>query len=375
MARPRSSATPLAWLYAALIVYASLYPFNDWREPPVSPWAFLLLPWPRWWTWFDLVSNLIGYIPFGALVFGALVRTRRSAALALGSAIACGTLLSLAMETLQNYLPQRVSSNVDLGLNALGTVIGALIGGAVHRLGWGHRWQGARDRWFVRRSAGGLTLLVLWPVGLLFPAPVPLAVGQVLPLLQDALADALQGTSGEGWIEPWSDGDVPWDALPPASEVSLIALGLMAPCMIGFAISQRGWRRLVLVGGAVALGCATTTLSTALNFGPQHAFAWDTPSTGIALAIGACLAALLAPAPRRAAAGLGLIVLTALVILVAKAPADPYFAQSLRGWEQGRFIRFHGAAQWVGWFWPYAAILYLLTLIAAREEGPPRMKS
>lgn len=373
MARTRSSAPPLAWLYAALIVYASLYPFGDWRVPPVAPWDFLLLPWPRWWTWFDLVSNLLGYVPFGALVYGALVRMRRPAGLALGGAIACGTLLSLAMETLQNYLPQRVASNVDLGLNALGTVVGALLGWTVHRLGWEARWQGARDRWFVRRSAGGLVLLVLWPIALLFPTPVPLAVGQVLPLLQDTLADALQGTSAEGWVEPWSDGDVPWDALPPASEIALIALGLLAPCMIAFAVSQRGWRRLVLVAGAVALGCATTTVSTALNFGPQHAFAWDTPGTMIALAIGAVVAALLAPVPRRAAAGLALIALTALVLLVAKAPADPYFAQSLHAWEQGRFIRFHGAAQWVGWGWPYAAIVYLLTLIAAREDAPPRM--
>ena len=26
---------------------------------------------------------------------------------------------------------------------------------------------------------------------------------------------------------------------------------------------------------------------------------------------------------------------------------------SLQAWEQGRFIRFHGLAQWVGWLWPY----------------------
>ena len=31
--RHRSSAVPLAWLYGALIVYASLYPFAGWRAP------------------------------------------------------------------------------------------------------------------------------------------------------------------------------------------------------------------------------------------------------------------------------------------------------------------------------------------------------
>jgi hypothetical protein len=108
-------------------------------------------------------------------------------------------------------------------------------------------------------------------------------------------------------------------------------------------------------------------LSTALNFGPGHALAWTTPQALQALGVGALAAALLSVVPRRVAAGLGLIALTALVMLVAQAPDDPYFAQSLQGWEQGRFIRFHGAAQWVGWVWPYAALIYLLARLAARE--------
>ena len=41
MPRHRSSAAPLAWLYVALIVYASLYPFSGWTVPGVSPFAFL----------------------------------------------------------------------------------------------------------------------------------------------------------------------------------------------------------------------------------------------------------------------------------------------------------------------------------------------
>ncbi|MDQ2927936.1 MAG: VanZ family protein, partial [Pseudomonadota bacterium] len=61
--RHRSSAVPLAWLYVALIVYASLYPFSGWRVPGVGPLDFMLLGWPHWWTWFDLVSNLLGYMP------------------------------------------------------------------------------------------------------------------------------------------------------------------------------------------------------------------------------------------------------------------------------------------------------------------------
>lgn len=368
MTRHRSSAAPLAWLYAGLIVYASLYPFAQWRAPGVSPLAFLTLPWPHWWTWFDLVTNLLGYVPLGALAFGALVRSGVRVRTALLVAVAAGSGLSLTMELVQNFLPRRVASNVDLGVNALGTLAGALIGWWLHVRGAIERWQVARDRWFIGRSAGGLALLLLWPVGLLFPLSVPLAQGQVLARLQEAIAVLVDGTPVAPWFEGWADATLESTALSPAGEFALIALGLLAPCMVAFSVARRGWRRLVLVLGATALGCLTTTLSTALNFGPQHMLAWGTPQALAALGFGMAVAAGLSIAPRRAVAGLGLVALTALVTVVAQAPSDPYFAQSLQLWEQGRFIRFHGAARWVGWLWPYAAIVYLLARLGARDE-------
>jgi len=82
------------------------------------------------------------------------------------------------------------------------------------------------------------------------------------------------------------------------------------------------------------------------------------------------VAVALAPVGRRFAAALGLVALMGLVTLIAQAPSDPYFAESLQAWEQGRFVRFHGLAQWVGWLWPYAAISYLLVRLAAREPRP-----
>ena len=366
MPRHRSSAVPLAWLYVGLIVYASLYPFTGWRPPGNSPLAYLAAPWWHWWSAFDLVSNLLGYMPLGALVFGAGVRSGSAAPKAALLALVAGTALSLAMETTQNFLPHRIASNVDLGLNALGTGLGAAIGWLIHRHGGIDRWQAARDRWFIPRSAGGLALLLLWPVGLLFPTSMPFGLGQVLPRIRDALVALLQGTAGQPWIEGWGETGPP-PALGPAGELALVVFGLLAPCLVAFTIAMPGWRRVVLVVGAAALGCLTTTLSIALSFGPDHALAWITPQVLHALLTGTAAAALLSLVPRRVCAGFGLMALTALVMLVARAPADPYYAQSLLAWEQGRFIRFHGAAQWVGWAWPYAAIAYLLSRVASRE--------
>lgn len=360
MARHRSSAVPLAWLYAALIVYASLFPFTGWRPSGHSPLAFLVQPAPRWWTGFDVVSNLVGYLPLGALLFVAMMRSGRPVRAAMAVAVLGSGALSFAMELLQNWLPRRVPSNVDLLLNTVGGSLGGALGMLVHWRGGLERWQTLRDRWFDARSAGGIALLLLWPLGLLFPTPVPLALGQVLVRLQEAIQRLLDGTFAADWFERLPPAAAAARGLSTFGEITLVAMGALAPCLIAISIARPGWRRFVLVGGALALGFATTTLSTALNFGPDHALAWRSPNTLAGFTLGALLATVCALLPARLAAGLGLVALTALVLLVAQAPADPYFAQSLQRWEQGRFIRFHGAAQWIGWLWPYAAMVYLL---------------
>ena len=56
----KTSAWPLAQAYAALILYASLYPFTGWRDQGIAPWAFLASPWPKYWTGFDVAANLVG---------------------------------------------------------------------------------------------------------------------------------------------------------------------------------------------------------------------------------------------------------------------------------------------------------------------------
>jgi len=42
----KTAALPLALFYAATIVYASLYPFSDWRDQGNAPWEFLFAPPP-----------------------------------------------------------------------------------------------------------------------------------------------------------------------------------------------------------------------------------------------------------------------------------------------------------------------------------------
>ena len=368
MQRHRSSATPLAVLYAALIVYASLYPFAGWRMPGQGVLDFVAQPWSRWWTGFDLIANLVGYVPLGGLAFVASVRSGQPAMRSwlLGTLVGAG--LSLAMETLQNFLPPRIPSNVDLGLNIAGALLGASFGALVHAKGGVARWQTVRDRWFTQRSAGGIALLIAWPLALFFPLPLPLGVGQMLARVREGLLAMLQDTSFAAWAGNWLAAEPAAHRLGPGAEWLVVAFGLLAPCLIAYSITLPGWRRPVLAVLLSAVGVFTTALSTALNFGPQHAFAWATPRSVSALAAALSIAVALTWLARRAVSALGLVALTALIVLVTLAPADPYFAQSLQAWEQGRFIRFHGASQWIGWLWPYAALGHLLAMTSLRAD-------
>lgn len=368
MVRHKSSAVPLAWLYAGLISYASLYPFVGWQWPTVAPLAFVTLPWPRYWTLFDFAVNVLGYVPCGLLLFAAQVRSGARAGAAFGWAIVLASGLSFGLELLQNGLPTRVSSNVDWGLNTVGAALGAALGLGLHGFGLLDRWQRLRRRWLIDPSAGGLALLLLWPAALLFPAPVPLGVGQVLSRLRTWVVDVLAGSPLAHWSDLIADAGTVALGLSPVGEITAMALGLLGPCLLGFTVCRRGWRRLVVVVLMVAVGGGATALSTALNFGPDHAMAWLTPAVTLGFAVGAVAAIVLIGVPYRAAAALGLMAFTALVSLAAQLPEDAYLSQSLQAWEQGRFIRFHGAAQWVGWVWPYASMAYLMGRVVAPGE-------
>ena len=359
----KSSAWPLALLYTALIVYASLFPFADWRDQGLNPFSFLWQPLPRYWTWFDVCINVLGYLPFGFLLCVGCLRSDRVAYAVLIATIVA-TLLSLGMETTQSYLVRRVASNVDLALNSAGAFSGAVCASLLHRVGGLAYWSRIRSRWFVPKARGGIVLLASWPFALLFPTAVPLGLGQVVERLEAGLADWLADTPYLKWLPV---REIELQPLLPGPAAVCIALGLLIPCLLAYCVVRGGRRRAVTLLALLSLAVGVTALSAALGFGPQHAWDWlDEPSRA-GLLVALILASLLLFIPQRVAAALALLALGIYLALLNQATVGPYFLLAVNGWEQGQFIRFHGLAQWLAWIWPFALLVYLVALISARD--------
>src|SRR5467141_1848218 len=184
--QPSTLARYLFVAYVLLVVYASLYPFSGWHDRGLPPFSFLTAPFNRPTPVFDVVVNVVGYVPLGFLaVLAAHPRLRGTSAFVFG--FACSLLLSFALESLQLYLPSRTSSNLDLLANTMGGATGALAALATTRpLMDAEGLQHLRNRLLLpgRRTDLGLVLLGLWLFAQLSPETLLFGTGDLRDLFK-----------------------------------------------------------------------------------------------------------------------------------------------------------------------------------------------
>ena len=126
--------------------------------------------------------------------------------------------------------------------------------------------------------------------------------------------------------------------------------------------AHRRQRRLLLVLmlALVFTGLLVKTLASSLFFSPDNALTWITPGAQGGFLIGLIMLAGLAFAPQVAQRRLAVVTLVLALIVVNTIPANPYFVATLQAWQQGKFLNFNGAAQFMGMAWPFFALWFLL---------------
>ena len=370
VARPAASAFARVSLliYTLLIVYASWYPFSGWRDMGLLPYDYLWARLPYYWTGFDLWTNVVGYAPFGALVVYALYPRVRSLWAVLLSALA-GVALSAVMEAVQTYLPTRIPSNLDLITNSCGTLLGALIGAWTSRYFLRQsRLLEVRRSWFSREASRGLVVVGLWPLALIYPQNHLFGLGHVVPPLSSLLSDLLDTPID---LATWWTNSAQLSAEQYwLAEIIVTACGLTGAVLTMLLLLRKAAPRNMLMAIYLLGAVFIKSLSCALFFAPENAFAWFTPGAAGGMIVGGLMLAGLSFAPpvaQRRIAGLALI----FSLLATNAvPANPYFVSTLQTWVQGKFLNFDGAAQFLSVLWPFLALWFLYHPVHRKSGGP-----
>jgi VanZ family protein len=344
--------------YVLLIVYASWFPFSGWRSTGLSPLAFVTAPLPYYWTWFDVATNVVGYVPLGILAVFSLYPTLRGWSAVLATIVA-GIALSALMEALQTYLPSRVASNLDWLTNSTGLGIGALIAPMITRTFLEEsRFLQFRDRWFTREASRGLLVVSLWPLAQIYPQSYLFGHGQLLHVVSDWVSTLLSIPIDLGAM---LRGDTEFTVeqywlVETIISASGLTGALLALCSI---LRSRAPRGVLLF----LFFCAALTIKflvSALMYGPDNAFGWLTPGAAGGLLLALVMLTGLIFAPRGAQRRAAILMLLICVATVNCAPANPYFQATMQGWSQGKFLNFNGAAQFLSLLWPYLALWFLL---------------
>jgi hypothetical protein len=152
--------------------------------------------------------------------------------------------------------------------------------------------------------------------------------------------------------------------LLPGAELLCVLLGALIPVLMAYSVLRKHSQKAIFLIAILAIAVAATAISAGLTYGPEHALAWLTQPVKLGLLGAAIVGVPCLFLSARSCMAVLLLALVAQLFVLNLAPASAYFAQTLQTWEQGRFIRFHGVAQWLGWLWPYVAIAYVMGRIS-----------
>ncbi|WP_255991999.1 VanZ family protein [Chitinolyticbacter albus] len=338
--------------YLLVVLVLSFYPFTGWHYNGEPVLAFYSYPLPYYITFFDNFANVLAYVPVGLGI--ALLLRRRLLSLLLG--VLGGIALSALVEFVQQFLPDRVASNMDILANGTGALIGVVLAQFVASRRWQRRWLVFRHSYLVvgRRGEWGLVWLGLWFISQCDPS-VPLFGVVVEPV-------ALP----QPFISPIANARLFLDLLEGCGVLlHVFGLGMFVSVLVRH---QRHVPRVMVV--TLVAGIVLKLVFAGMLLKPDQFFAWINLNVVIGAGLAWLLLALCAHLRRRLRALFGAWALIAVLIVAWLWPLAPQLSASLEmfRWRYGHLQHFSGMAAMVGDIWPYGAIALMLALVVRHAE-------
>ncbi|MBS1207679.1 MAG: hypothetical protein H6R19_77 [Proteobacteria bacterium] len=327
--------------YALLTLYVCLFPFKGWTDSGISPFAFLIAPWPKYNQPLDIYLNVLGFVPLGFTFAAAFHKRYRTSGVVLLALLASGG-LSFTVEFLQNYLPTRVASNLDLATNIAGGGLGAwagLYGGKIFdEGGWVQRW---RERHILPGHIGelGMILVALWWLTQLEPSTTLFGTGDLRVLF-----------------------DLPAPMAFSARRYMVLELAITTSSTFAFGLLLLRCLRASSIGLLVlvmAVGLGLRSLADYIFLVPADPLQWATTGGVRGLVLGLVLLLVASRLPRWTQHSLTSLTLLLSTALVNLAPDNPFVDASVRTIQEGHFLNFYGLTQLSAALWPFLALAYL----------------
>lgn len=338
-------ALVLALAYLLVIVYASLQPFRGWRFPAADVYAFLLAPWPRYITLSDVLINVTAYIPLGfMLTLGLRVCMPPMAAVAAGLLLSVA--LSIAMESIQMFLPARIASNIDVLANGGGALIGTLAAPLFFPTqGIGARFSALRNRVFLPGALIdiGIVVAALW------------IVTHLNPLTQ---------VFGTGNLRSTFELPVYFFHTPSlllSMEATVVFFNLLGIGLLLSTLLRNETRRGLIISAVIVAALACKMLIYVFIGKPMGAWAWLTPGAMLGLLLGSTLLASLLTLRHAYRVIIALLSLMIALTVINLAPDNPYFSlpPQLTSGNASYFLSFSGILRALSELWPLIALPYL----------------
>lgn len=359
---PRGSPTARLALVVVvgLVIYASLFPIRGWTHLGLSPWAWISAPLPpTYWTCAEVVSNAAAYVPVGLLMVWAL-RPALTGWRAVVAAVTLGAVLSGTLESLQTFLPDRISSNLDFLANVVGMGSGAIAGALLARPlideGRSTRW---RARLFLPHTQAAGLLALVWLIVQASPQSMLFATGDVAAILGRNLVP----------LHLWMPSVArPAPDLRVIAETVCTALSIIGVTML---VAHCLRTRLMRIGAVLGLVAGGLAVKAAARLAEPTAsrdwWGWVTPGAAQGVALGVVLSVLLCHVPREWQRRVALGALCLQTMLVNVFPVSEYFVSSL---STGRIEPFFlgPLSRELAVVWPLLAVLWLLVAPGSRRD-------
>ena len=356
--RPRKliwplQAMPLARVmsltYAILILYISLNPFDFDFKNGIAAWAWLDAPLPRFITLFDVLVNVLAYIPFGfLLVFASFPRWRNYAAL--GMAIGLSAIVAFGVETLQSWIPTRIPSLMDWWANVFGGLLGGLLA-----IPLGPQWLSGTairrrfDQWFGMNWTI-CALFLLFPWSQIYPQSSWLGVG----------------VWGHVIFGPIDWGTTVMNHVLQETLITVLCwLGVALLLSLGMRSKAPQWH---ILNGLLGFTVLIKIVFTALQFGWEFSLNWLTAGAFWGMLLATLLLRWALQPKTETKQFLAVFCLALATIAINVMPDNPYFILTLRYWQQGRLLHFNELMQWVSVVWLPLAIIWMIFKLTSKKS-------